>query len=202
MSSEKDQIKDNDEVVNEELNEDSEKASANDSEIDGEAEVGAETEAEIGEDSIEQQLEQAQATIKDYWDQIIRLKADMDNHRKRAVRDIENAHKFALRNFAESLLPVIDSMEMGQKAAEADNASLESIIEGTQMTMTMFIQVLKKHGLKEVDPVGETFDPEFHQAISMAEDKKAKSNTVISVMQKGFSLNDRLVRPAMVVVAK
>ena len=202
MSSEKDQIKDNDEVVNEELNEDSEKASANDSEIDGEAEVGAETEAEIGEDSIEQQLEQAQATIKDYWDQIIRLKADMENNRKRAGRDIENAHKFALRNFTESLLPVIDSMEMGQEAAEADNASLESIIEGTQMTMTMFIQVLKKHGLKEVDPVGETFDPEFHQAISMAEDKKAKSNTVISVMQKGFSLNDRLVRPAMVVVAK
>lgn len=202
MSSEKDQIKDNDEVVNEELNEGGEMASANDSEIDGEAEVSAETETEVGEDSIEQQLEQAQATIKDYWDQIIRLKADMDNNRKRAGRDIENAHKFALRNFAESLLPVIDSMEMGQKAAEADNASLESIIEGTQMTMTMFIQVLKKHGLKEVDPVGETFDPEFHQAISMTEDKKAKSNTVINVMQKGFSLNDRLVRPAMVVVAK
>ena len=202
MSSEKDQIKDNDEVVNEVLDEDVDKAGTDSDEVDGEAEVSAETVSEVGEDSIEQQLEQAQATIKEYWDQIIRVKAEMENNRKRAGRDIENAHKFALRNFAESLLPVIDSMDMGQKAAEADNASLESLIEGTQMTMTMFIQVLEKHGLKEVDPVGETFDPEFHQAISMAEDKKAKSNTVISVMQKGFSLNGRLIRPAMVVVAK
>jgi len=158
--------------------------------------------AEEADESIEQQLEKAQATIKEYWDQIMRLKAEMENNRKRASRDIENAHKYALRNFTESLLPIVDSMEMGQQAAEADNANLSSIVEGTQLTMSMFVQVLEKHGLKQIDPVGEPFDPEQHQAISMVEDDKAEHNVVIKVMQKGFLLNDRLVRPAMVVVAK
>ncbi len=91
---------------------------------------------------------------------------------------------------------------MAQKAAEAENASLESIIEGTELTMSMFIQVLEKHGLQELDPIGEKFDPEQHQAISMVEDKSAEPNTVVSVMQKGFMLNERLVRPAMVIVSK
>jgi molecular chaperone GrpE len=154
------------------------------------------------EESIERQLERTQETVKDYWDQIMRLKAEMENNRKRSIRDIENAHKFALKNFTEALLPVIDSMDMGQQAAAAENASLKSIIEGTNMTETMFAQVLEKHGLKRLNPVGEKFDPEQHQAISMIEDKNVKSDHVISVMQKGFSLNDRLVRPAMVIVAK
>jgi molecular chaperone GrpE len=93
-------------------------------------------------------------------------------------------------------------MELGQQAAEGDKANLSSIIEGSQMTMSMFVQALEKHGLKQIDPLGESFDPDQHQAISMIDDENAKSNTVISVMQKGFLLNDRLVRPAMVVVAK
>jgi molecular chaperone GrpE len=154
------------------------------------------------EESIERQLERTQETVKDYWDQIMRLKAEMENNRKRAVRDIENAHKFALKNFTEALLPVIDSMDMGQQAAAAENASLKSIVEGTNMTETMFVQVLEKHGLKRLNPVGEKFNPEQHQAISMIEDENVKSDHVINVMQKGFSLNDRLVRPAMVIVAK
>ncbi len=154
------------------------------------------------EESIERQLERTQETVKDYWDQIMRLKAEMENNRKRAVRDIENAHKFALKNFTEALLPVIDSMDMGQQAAAAENASLKSIVEGTNMTETMFVQVLEKHGLKRLNPVDEKFDPEQHQAISMIEDENVKSDHVINVMQKGFSLNDRLVRPAMVIVAK
>jgi len=171
-------------------------------ESDAEVESGSGTETEAGEQSIEQQLDQAQGTIKEYWEQILRLKAEIENNRKRSIRDIENAHKFGLRNFSESLLPIMDSMEMGQKAAEAENASLESIIEGTKLTMNMFTQVLEKHGLQQLDPVGEKFDPEQHQAISMVEAADVESNTVISVMQKGFLLNDRLVRPAMVVVSK
>jgi molecular chaperone GrpE len=154
------------------------------------------------EESIERQLERTQETVKDYWDQIMRLKAEMENNRKRAIRDVENAHKFALKNFTEALLPVIDSMDMGQQAAAAENASLESIVEGTNMTTTMFVQVLEKHGLKRLNPVGEKFNPEQHQAISMIEDENVESTHIISVMQKGFSLNDRLVRPAMVIVAK
>ena len=163
------------------------------------AEIGA---AGSGDDSIEQQLEKAQETIKDYWDQMMRLRAEIENNRKRAERDVENAHKFALKNFVENLLPIIDSMEMGQTAAAADNATLESIREGSALTMNMFVQVLAKNGLEQIDPLGEKFDPERHQAISMLEAADAESNTVIEVMQKGFLLNDRLVRPAMVVVAK
>jgi len=193
MSSEQPQIKENDEPAGKDIES-----------IDAHAEEqeGSEIDAKVENGSIEQQLEQAQVTIKEYWDQIMRLKAEIENNRKRAGRDVENAHKFALRNFAESLLPILDSMEMGQQSAEADNASLSSIVEGTQLTMSMFLQVLENHGLRQIDPVGEQFDPEQHQAISMTEDENAESNTVISVMQKGFLLNDRLVRPAMVVVAK
>ena len=159
-------------------------------------------EAEETEDNFELELEKAQEKIKDHWDQILRLKAEIENNRKRAERDIESAHKYALKNFVEALLPIIDSMELSQAAADAENASLESFREGVDLTMNMFIQMLEKQGLIQLDPQGEKFDPEQHQAISMAEDKKAESNTVIEVMQKGFLLNDRLVRPAMVVVAK
>ena len=153
-------------------------------------------------ESLEEQLQQAQATIKDYWDQVVRMRAEVENNRKRAERDVENAHKYALKNFVDSLLPVIDSMEMGQTAANAENATLESIREGSELTMTMFAQVLERSGLQQINPLGEKFDPEKHQAISMVEVPDAKPNSVIEVMQKGFSLNDRLIRPAMVVVAK
>jgi molecular chaperone GrpE len=153
-------------------------------------------------DSIEDQLLKAQATIKEYWDQVMRMRAEVENNRKRAERDVENAHKYALKGFVENLLPVIDSMEMGQAAAISDNATLESIREGSELTMNMFVQVLERSGLQQINPLGEKFDPERHQAISMVEIKDAESNSVIEVMQKGFLLNDRLIRPAMVVVAK
>jgi molecular chaperone GrpE len=192
MSSEPPKVGDKEESVTPELMEVEELSE------DFEADASASNE----EESIERQLERTQETVKDYWDQIMRLKAEMENNRKRAVRDIENAHKFALKNFTEALLPVIDSMDMGQQAAAAENASLKSIVEGTNMTETMFVQVLEKHGLKRLNPVGEKFNPEQHQAISMIEDENVKSDHVINVMQKGFSLNDRLVRPAMVIVAK
>ena len=154
------------------------------------------------DEPVEMQLAKAQETIKDYWDQMMRLRAEIDNNRKRAERDIESAHKYALKSFVENLLPVIDSMEMGQTAASADNATLESIREGTALTMNMLIHVMEKNGLEQIDPLGENFDPEKHQAISMIEAEGAAPNTVVDVMQKGFLLNDRLVRPAMVVVAK
>jgi len=208
MSSEKSQIKQKKKARNEKVGSANDDTSSDPNEVAGNVDnsdqAEAETDAETGnsEENIEQQLLEAQATIKDYWDQIVRLKAEMENSAKRASRDIENAHKFAVRNFAESLLPVLDSMELGQQAAVGDKANLSGIIEGSQMTMSMFVQALEKHGLKQIDPLGESFDPDQHQAISMIDDENAESNTVISVMQKGFSLNDRLVRPAMVVVAK
>ncbi len=167
-----------------------------------EAAGGAGEAVDTEEESIEQQLAKAQQTIKDYWDQMMRLRAEIENNRKRADRDIENAHKYATRGLLEDLLPIVDSMEMGQAAATAENATLQSIREGFELTMNMFMQVLEKNGLQQVDPLGEKFDPDRHQAISMTESADAESNTVVEVMQKGFMLNDRLVRPAMVVVAK
>ena len=161
-------------------------------------EAAADSEA----DSVEAQLAKTQETIKDYWDQMMRLRAEIENNRKRAERDIENAHKYALKNFIESMLPIIDSMEMGQAAARADNATLDSIREGSEMTMKMLLQLLEKQGLETIDPLGEKFDPERHQAMSMIDAEGAEPNTVVEVMQKGFALHDRLVRPAMVVVAK
>jgi len=159
-------------------------------------------EEDVASETVEQQLAKAQDTIKDYWDQMMRLRAEIENNRRRAEREVESAHKYALKNFVEHLLPVIDSMEMGQTAAAADNATLESIREGTELTISMLVQVLEKNGLEQIDPIGEKFDPEKHQAISMIDVEEAESNTVVEVMQKGFSLNDRLVRPAMVVVAR
>lgn len=153
-------------------------------------------------EELAQELSKAQATIKDYWDQIMRLNAEIENNRKRAQRDIEHAHKYAISNFIESLLPVTDSMELGLNATEAENANLESIREGMNMTLKMFVQTLEKNGVKAVDPVGEKFNPEHHQAMTMQEDAEAEPNTVLAVMQKGYLLNDRLVRPAMVVVSK
>jgi molecular chaperone GrpE len=161
------------------------------------------------EDSGEQQdedlaaeLAKAQVTIKDYWDQMMRLNAEIENNRKRAQRDIENAHKYAIKGFAESLLPVSDSMELGLSATEADNANIESIKEGMSLTFNMFIQTLEKNGITPIDPVGEKFNPEHHQAMSMQEQDGVEPNTVLTVMQKGYLLNDRLIRPAMVIVSK
>ena len=147
------------------------------------------------------ELAKAQVTIKDYWDQIMRLNAEMENYRKRAQRDIENAHKYAVKSFVESLLPVADSMEMGLSAASAENANLDSIKEGIGMTLNLFQQTLEKNGIQPVDPQGQPFDPEQHQAMSMQESNEVEPNTVLAVMQKGYLLNDRLVRPAMVVVS-
>ncbi|MEE8365949.1 MAG: nucleotide exchange factor GrpE [Gammaproteobacteria bacterium] len=197
MSSEQDQIEENEKDVIAEPDKVVDETPGKNS-----AESDSEKEAEEAEGNIELELEKAQEKIKNYWDQILRLKAEIENNRKRAERDIESAHKYALKNFVEALLPIIDSMEMSQAAADAENASLESFREGVDLTMNMFIQMLEKQGLVQLDPQGEKFDPEQHQAISMKKDKKAKSNTVIEVMQKGFLLNDRLVRPAMVIVAK
>lgn len=147
-------------------------------------------------------LAKAQTTIKDYWDQIVRLNAEIENNRKRAQRDIENAHKYAVKSFVESLLPVSDSMELGLDATNNENADIDSIKEGMNMTLDLFMQTLEKNGIKQIDPLGEKFNPEHHQAMSMQEHEEAEPNTVIGVMQKGYLLNDRLIRPAMVVVSK
>jgi molecular chaperone GrpE len=133
--------------------------------------------------------------------EILRLHAEMENLRKRVERDIENARKFALERFVDGLLPVIDSLEMGVQASENENASLEKIREGSQMTLNLFLQTMEKFGVQPVHPIGERFNPDHHQAISV-QPHEGPADHVVSVMQKGYLLRDRLVRPALVVVSK
>ncbi|MHB1230826.1 MAG: nucleotide exchange factor GrpE [Halothiobacillus sp.] len=133
--------------------------------------------------------------------EVLRLHAEMDNLRKRVERDMDNARKFALERFVDGLLPVIDSLEMGMQASENPNTPLEKIREGSQMTLNVFMQTLEKFGVTPVHPIGERFNPEHHQAISV-QPHEGPADHVVGVMQKGYLLKDRLVRPALVVVSK
>jgi len=147
-------------------------------------------------------LEDARNKADEHWNLYLRTQAEMDNLRKRAERDVQNAHKFGLEKLITELLPVIDSMEMGMAAAEGSDEATTKLLEGMELTTKMFADALQKVGISPVDPMGEAFNPEFHQAMSMIENPEAEPNTVMAVMQKGYVLNERLVRPAMVVVAK
>ena len=122
--------------------------------------------------------------------------------RRRVERDLQNAHKFALERFVSELLPVKDSLELGLAASTEKGASAESIAEGAELTLRMLEQAMEKFGVRAVDPAGEPFNPEFHQAMTMQESDTAEPGTVLTVVQKGYLLNERLVRPAMVIVAK
>ena len=122
--------------------------------------------------------------------------------RRRVERDLRNAHKFALERFVSELLPVKDSLELGLSASTEKGASVESIAEGAELTLRMLEQAMEKFGITAVDPAGEPFNPEFHQAMTMQQSDTAESGTVLTVVQKGYLLNERLVRPAMVIVAK
>jgi len=160
-----------------------------------------EGDSEATEDSLESQLEQANAKVEEHWDRILRMQAEQENLRKRHSRDLENAHKYGADSLVKELLPVKDSIEMGIQAA-AENADAGAMAEGMQLTEKMFADALEKVGVTIVDPVGEKLDPEVHQAMSVIESEEHEPDTVVTVMQKGYLLNDRLMRPAMVVVAK
>ena len=147
-------------------------------------------------------LDQAEKKATENWDQLLRTKAEMDNIRRRTQKDLENAHKFALEKFVTELLGVKDSLEMGVSASQQENVTLESLREGSEMTLTMLAGLFEKFNVVEVNPEGEKFNPEHHQAMSMQPNAELEPNTVMAVMQKGYLLNDRLVRPAMVMVSK
>ena len=150
-------------------------------------------------DSLEAQLEQAQAKASENWDQFIRAKAEMDNLRRRNVKDLENAHKFGIEKFVTELLPVLDSMVMG---LAVEDASAESLREGMELTMNMLEKMMEKLGIEEIDPLNEKFDVAKHQAMTTQPSAEVEPNTVLAVMQKGYSLNERLIRPAMVIVSR
>lgn len=148
-------------------------------------------------------LEDARSKADEHWNQCLRLQAEIDNLRKRGQRDLENAHKYALEKFAGELLPVRDSLEMGiAAAAQGQNVDPAKLIEGSELTLKMLGSAMEKFGVTEVNPQGERFNPQFHEAMSIQPRADVEPNTVVTVVQKGYLLNDRLIRPAMVIVSK
>lgn len=135
-------------------------------------------------------------------DEALRAQADAQNAVRRAEQDVEKARKFALERFCGELLPVVDNLERALEATAGDHEILKPIAEGVELTLKSFRDALKKFNIEVVEPEGEPFDPQFHQAMSMVENADVEPNTVIAVMQKGYTLNGRLVRPAMVMVSK
>lgn len=147
-------------------------------------------------DSVQAEL---QAKVDENWDKYLRAAAELENVRKRAARDVEHAHKFALERFASELLAVLDSLEMGLAAGEA--ADVESLLEGKEATLKQLRTVMERFGVEEVEPLGEPFDPELHEAMTVQPSPDAEPGSVLTVFQKGYTLNGRLLRPARVVVA-
>ena len=148
------------------------------------------------------QLAEAQQSAKDNWDKLLRSQAEMENLKRRTAKDLEKAHKYALDGFVKALLAVKDSLSLGLKSAIEKNATLEHTIEGLELTNKVFNSTLEKFGVETIDPIGETFNPELHEAVTMVPMPEKKSNTVLEVVQVGLTLNDRLVRPAMVIVVQ
>ena len=145
-------------------------------------------------------LAEARAKADENWERYVRAAAETENVRKRAARDVENARKFALERFGKELLAVTDGLEMALSASE--NATVESLLEGSRATLKLLGTTMERLGITAVDPEGEPFDPELHEAISVQASDTAEPGTVVAVMQKGYLLNGRLLRPAMVIVAE
>lgn len=165
----------------------------------GEGQEHAEPLAAPSQDDMVARLEEELTLARDA---VLRAQADAQNVMRRAEQDVEKARKFALERFCSELLPVVDNLERALEATAGDNEIVRPIAEGVQLTLKSFQDALKKFHIEAIDPAGEPFDPQLHQAMSMVENADVEPNTVILVMQKGYTLHGRLVRPAMVMVSK
>ncbi len=161
--------------------------------------------AEAGEVDIavlQQQLEEAQQLAAANWDKAVRTVAEMENLKKRVQKDLDDERKYGLAKFAKELLSVLDSLELGIQAASGDSLEVVKLREGSELTIKQFEAVFAKFNIEAIYPLGQAFNPELHQAMVMQPSDSAEPNSVINVFQKGYVLNGRLLRPAMVVVAK
>lgn len=185
----------------------------NDDQIENVEEVNVEQENDVAEEAqevdweayakeVESKLSAAEAKLEAQKESVLRAKADSENARRRAEQEVDKARKFALEKFAGELLNVVDNLERATLAADAENEAVKSLLEGVELTHKSFISTFEKFGLETLDPQGEAFDPERHQAMSMQESAEVAPNTVLAVMQKGYLLNGRLLRPAMVMVSR
>lgn len=153
-------------------------------------------------DELEAALTASEAKLAEQKDSVARAIANADNARKRAEGEVDKARKFALEKFAGELLPVVDNLERALQVGNPEDEAIKPILEGVELTRKSFVSILEKFGMQVVDPQGESFDPELHQAMSMQENAELAPNTVMAVMQKGYQLNGRLLRPAMVMVSR
>jgi molecular chaperone GrpE len=180
----------------------------NEEPINNAAEQPGSLDDEIGEaeldmiNDLQQQLEAAQAKAEQNLELALRAKAELDNAARRHTQDLEKAHKFALDGFVRELLQVRDSLELGIQAGQAENAGVDKLLEGSELTLKLLSDAMGKFGVEQIDPDGQPFDPEEHQAMSMQPRDDVPPNTVVAVVQKGYKLNGRLVRPAMVMVSQ
>lgn len=194
--------------MHEEVNEGEEKAldSADTAAEAMAAEKAKVLDAEIVEELLaEDQLsetEELQEQVSKANDQVLRVQAEMQNVRRRVERDVENAHKYALDKFTAELLPVVDNLERALSTIDAADDAQKAVATGLELTLKSFFDVLGRFKIEVVDPAGQPFDADLHQAVSMVPNPDLEPNTVMDVFQKGYTLNGRLVRPAMVVVSK
>lgn len=142
--------------------------------------------------------------VKKLTEEIMRLRAEMDNMKKRNARELDNLRKYSLDKFTKALIPVADSMDKALEVSQSENCTVtaEQMIEGTEMTQKVFLKVLTENGMEVLNPEGEKFNPEFHEAMTQVPNPELEPNTIVDVYQKGYVLNGRLIRPAMVVVSK
>jgi molecular chaperone GrpE len=164
--------------------------------------INAEIIEELLNDDALTETDNLQEQISNANDQVLRIQAEMQNMRRRAERDVENAHKFALDRFTAELLPVVDNLERALGTIEDSDKAQQAVFTGLELTLKSFFDVFARFKIEAIDPAGQPFDADLHQAVSMVPNPDVEPNTVIEVFQKGYTLNGRLVRPAMVVVSK
>ena len=170
--------------------------------IDGVEFLAAETEAAAEANAAPATAEEFAEALAEARDQVLRAQAEAQNTRRRAEKEVENARKYALERFCGELMPVVDNLERALGAADAEHELIKPVAEGIDLTLKSFISVLEKFQLVQIEPTGEPFDPQLHQAMTMVPNADMEPNTVMDTMQKGFTLNGRLVRPAMVIVSR
>jgi molecular chaperone GrpE len=202
MTQENASNKDTDQAENEAVDNDQQNEPSVSEDIDQAVSQDEAFDWKVYADELEVKLSAAEAKIDDQKDSVLRAKADGENAKRRAELEVDKARKFALEKFAGDLLPVVDNLERATQAADTENEVIKPLLEGIELTQKSFLATFEKFGLEVINPQGEAFNPEKHQAMSMQENEELPPNTVIAVMQKGYALNGRLLRPAMVMVSR
>lgn len=151
---------------------------------------------------LETKLTETENRATDNWNKLLRLQADFENARRRNARDVDDAEKYGVQKLIKEIIPVLDGIEEGLKIKLNEDSSVQKFHEGMEMSLQMLLKALEKVGVIQVDPIGESFNPDLHEAMAMQEQEGAAPNSVIAVLQKGYRLHERLIRPARVIVAK